>query len=147
MQRMLPGDPKRFWSSEFLEDIFFSNPLVLFGVLLTVDGSEIPNNHLGCFYKTWYIYIYKPQLVISRISELSTVALQFSWGDLSPSCSENQPLLFSFASRERPSCFFCFGKERYGCFQKQGTPKSSILMGFSLINHPFWVPLFLETPI
>ena len=27
-------------------------------------------------------------------------------------------------------------------------PKSSILIGFSIINHPFWVgfPLFLETP-
>ncbi len=28
-----------------------------------------------------------------------------------------------------------------------GPPKSSILIGFSLINHPFEVPLFLETPI
>ena len=28
-----------------------------------------------------------------------------------------------------------------------GTPKSSILIGFSIINHPFWVPLFLETSI
>ena len=27
-----------------------------------------------------------------------------------------------------------------------GTPKSSILIGFSIINHPFW-PQFLETPI
>ena len=28
-------------------------------------------------------------------------------------------------------------------------PKSSILIGFSIVNHPFWVflPLFLETPI
>ena len=26
-------------------------------------------------------------------------------------------------------------------------PKSSILIGFSIINHPFWVPLFLETSI
>ena len=36
----------------------------------------------------------------------------------------------------------------YGCFQNRGTPKSSILIGFSLINHPFWdIPLFLETLI
>ena len=43
----------------------------------------------------------------------------------------------------------------FGCFnymgvsKNRGTPKSSILIGFSLINHPFWgtVPLFLETPI
>ena len=25
-------------------------------------------------------------------------------------------------------------------------PKSSISIGFSIINHPFWVPVFLETP-
>ena len=28
-----------------------------------------------------------------------------------------------------------------------GPPKSSILIGFSIINHPFWGPLFLETPM
>ncbi len=31
--------------------------------------------------------------------------------------------------------------------KNRGTPKSSTLIGFSIINHPFWVPLFLETPI
>ena len=33
--------------------------------------------------------------------------------------------------------------------ENRGTPKSSILIiliGLSLINHPFGVPLFLETP-
>ena len=32
--------------------------------------------------------------------------------------------------------------------ENRGTPKSSILIGFSIINHPFWgkTPLFLETP-
>ena len=33
----------------------------------------------------------------------------------------------------------------YGCFQKNGTstPKLSILIGFSIINHPFWgTPIF-----
>ena len=29
----------------------------------------------------------------------------------------------------------------------RGTPKSSILMGFSLINQPFWGTPFMETPI
>ena len=35
-----------------------------------------------------------------------------------------------------------------GCFQKYGkTPKSSILIGFSITNHPFWgTPYFLEPP-
>ena len=36
-----------------------------------------------------------------------------------------------------------------GVSKNRGTPKSSILIGFSIINHPFWVfsPYFLETPI
>ena len=34
------------------------------------------------------------------------------------------------------------------CSENSGTPKSSILIGVSIINHPFWAgPLFLETPI
>ena len=31
--------------------------------------------------------------------------------------------------------------------ENSGTPKSSVLIGFSIINHPFWGTLFLETPI
>ena len=32
-----------------------------------------------------------------------------------------------------------FGWKTNGCFQKYGkTPKSSILIGFSIVNHPFW---------
>ena len=34
-----------------------------------------------------------------------------------------------------------------GVSKNNGTPKSSILIGVSIINHPFGVPLFLETPI
>ena len=35
-----------------------------------------------------------------------------------------------------------------GCFQNRGTPKSSILIGFSIINHPFWgTPIFGNTHI
>ena len=31
----------------------------------------------------------------------------------------------------------------YGCFQNNGTPKSSILIGFSIIHLPFWgTPIF-----
>ena len=36
---------------------------------------------------------------------------------------------------------FCMGVSK-----NSGTPKSSILIGFSIINYPFLVPLFLETP-
>ena len=36
----------------------------------------------------------------------------------------------------------------YGCFRNRGTPKSSILIGFSLINLPFWgTPIFGNTHI
>ena len=38
-------------------------------------------------------------------------------------------------------------KLNMGVSKNSGTPKSSILIGFSIINHAFWVPLFLETPI
>ena len=31
--------------------------------------------------------------------------------------------------------------------ENSGTPKSSILIGFSIINHPFWGTPILETPI
>ena len=34
-----------------------------------------------------------------------------------------------------------------GVSKNSGTPKSSILIGFSIINHPFWGTLFLETSI
>ena len=34
-----------------------------------------------------------------------------------------------------------------GVSKNRGTPKSSNLIGFAHINHPFGVPLFLETPI
>ena len=34
-----------------------------------------------------------------------------------------------------------------GVSKNNGTPKSSILIGFSIINHPFGVPLFLEIPL
>ena len=32
--------------------------------------------------------------------------------------------------------------------ENSGTPKSSILIGFSIINHPFWgTPIFGNTPM
>ena len=36
---------------------------------------------------------------------------------------------------------------KMGVSKNSGTPKSSILIGLSIVNHPFWgtVPLFLET--
>ena len=35
-----------------------------------------------------------------------------------------------------------------GVSENRGTPKSSILIGFSIINHPFWgIPIFGNTPM
>ena len=34
-----------------------------------------------------------------------------------------------------------------GVSENGGTPKSSILIRFSIINHPFWGTPILETPI
>ena len=34
-----------------------------------------------------------------------------------------------------------------GVSENSGTPKSSMLIGFSIINHPFWGTPILETPI
>ena len=34
-----------------------------------------------------------------------------------------------------------------GVSENNGTPKSSIFIGFSIINHPFWGTPILETPI
>ena len=35
-----------------------------------------------------------------------------------------------------------------GVYKNSGTPKSSILIGFSIINHPFWgTPIFENTTI
>ncbi len=42
-----------------------------------------------------------------------------------------------------------FPSKIVGCFQNRGTPKSSILIGFSIINHPFWrfSPYFWKHPV
>ena len=34
-----------------------------------------------------------------------------------------------------------------GVSENGGTPKSSILIGISIVNHPFWGTPILETPI
>ncbi len=39
-------------------------------------------------------------------------------------------------------------KKHMGVSKNRGTPKSSILIGFSIINHPFWgTPIFGNTHI
>ena len=38
-------------------------------------------------------------------------------------------------------------EEHMDVSENSGTPKSSILIGLSIINHPFWGTTILETPI
>ena len=41
-----------------------------------------------------------------------------------------------------------FRLDKMDVSENSGTPKSSILIGFSIINHPFWgIPIFGETSI
>ena len=48
------------------------------------------------------------------------------------------------ASRSGPTGFFL--SIHMGGSKNRGTPKSSILIGFSIINHPFWgTPIFGNT--
>ena len=54
---------------------------------------------------------------------------------------------------ERRTVLFVMNQNRVGCelqymdvSENNGTPKSSILIGFSIINHPFWgTPIFGNT--
>ena len=42
--------------------------------------------------------------------------------------------------------FDCYCRSKKGVSENGGTPKSSILIGFSIINHPFWgAPIFGNT--
>ena len=61
--------------------------------------------------------------------------------------SHPQNSLF-FGSEKNPP--FLVPNEMFGDMdvsKNNGTPKSSILIGFSIINNPFWGAPFLETPI
>ena len=72
--------------------------------------------------------------------------------------SLTQQLWRSFASWQQPSvvvagqdisCNGLIGNLSYNRVygSDRVPPKSSVLVGFSLINHPFWIPPFMEPPI
>ena len=49
---------------------------------------------------------------------------------------------------KQPTLFSDVFTEDMGVSKNSGTPKSSILIGFSIINHPFWgIPIFGNTHI
>ena len=69
---------------------------------------------------------------------------EFVFGGVS--WSENPPTKtsFLFNNPETEKCSYLMDVSK----NRGGPPKSSILIGFSIINHPFWgVSLFLETPL
>ena len=58
--------------------------------------------------------------------------------------------LYEIACKISPAMQLQFGNSSNGCFQKWWVlpPKSSILIGISIINHPFWgTPIFGNTQI
>ena len=67
-----------------------------------------------------------------------------SWWQLSSSKKKMQVWRLSKDSDDLSSFFFW----DMGVSKNRGTPKSSILIGFSIINHPFWgTPIFGNTHI
>ena len=99
-----------------------------------------------------------PQLFRKALEETSTLQCKHWQGVIHDSafCCNSRNLCANVALLKRhstwkkqvpaaslPCVYF------YGCFQKnnRGTPKSSILIGFSFINHPFWdTPNFWKHP-
>ena len=63
-----------------------------------------------------------------------------------PNCRPLTKVLKIQAIQPQPQRMFLH-RLHMGVSKNWGTPKSSMLIGFSIINHPFGVPLFLETPI
>ena len=65
--------------------------------------------------------------------------------------ASNPQLEIVFVAGFRMKTDACLRQQKtpYGCFQKYGkTLKSSILIGFSILNHPFWgiYPYFWKHP-
>ena len=92
----------------------------------------------------WYLRCF----VLSDIERMKHVTTQ----------QKNQPLIYHslmrgfagsmtfsyYASQLEFDCFFL----QMDVSENSGTPKSSILIGFSIINHPFWgTPIFGNTQI
>ena len=66
-------------------------------------------------------------------------------------CGRIEDHRFSYPLRDEAmqeaECFlFSTGPKNVGVSDNRGTPKSFILIGISIINHPFWGTLFLEIP-
>ena len=56
---------------------------------------------------------------------------------------KKQPNAQQNNKKKQPPLFFF---HQIGVSKNSGTPKSSILIGFSIINHPFWgTPIFGNT--
>ena len=101
------------------------------------------------------IYIY-----ISYLSILSSHTLHVFFWKNPPSKTSQLPGFFQrypcMSSGMRP-CYKAFWRRcrtaevaavKLGVSKNNGTPKSSILIGFSIINHPFWgTPIFGNTQL
>ena len=82
----------------------------------------------------------------SQFGKKAVMAVRFSF----PSKVPGKEVAVKFHQLETPKTsnpVTSKNETSYGVSKTRDTPKSSILIGFSIINHPFWgVSLFLETP-
>ena len=61
---------------------------------------------------------------------------------------QHKPDSFNVQKGWQLTCPIRFSNSHTGVSDNRGTPKSSILIGFSIINHPFWgTPIFGNTHI
>ena len=102
-----------------------------------IGGST--DDDSGCFWCLTYIFVGRSRKVVDTVS-LDNWLRGGPWSvfvhNASMDCTLKLRIYIPFAFL--PAC---------GCFQKSGTPKSSIWIGFSIITSIFGEPLFLETPM
>ena len=106
-------------------------------------GCDFPPR---CFYACYY---WLPGFKRAEVQELRQRRWE-EWGrDHSAELRFACPVsFFLFQSQVRISSIFFGINTRIWVFPKMVVPpKSSILIGISIMNHSFWVPQFLETPI
>ena len=147
-----------FYTSQVLQDFFqqqyvissFFQWLSLSIYKVTVGSEYVPFDCIFMYLKDaiWCLLLFDAQL-LQRTWQKSRILVVKSH-DGNPghrpaslfklmTCNDRSPMSASENSK------FC--KQIYECVSKnRGTPKSSILIGFSIINHPFWgYPHFFET--
>ena len=118
----------------------------------TQDASYHQDYDIFCGEFIPYIYIwYKPLFTavtsgfgLDPICKLPKLHQFCGWNHIWLDSRRRIHLVFSTSTTKNPWCLYC----HMDVSKNGGTPKSSILIGFSIINHPFWgTPIFGNTHI